>query len=69
MHPDWARSLRDQCAAAGIPFFFKQWGNWNQVYDRDAEDPDWRRCGSVEQKHPKGRWLNLEGGTGFQVSA
>ncbi|RDV06392.1 phage Gp37/Gp68 family protein [Sphingorhabdus pulchriflava] len=28
MHPDWARSLRDQCEAAGTPFFFKQWGNW-----------------------------------------
>ena len=32
MHRDWARSLRDQCAAAGVPFFFKQWGehapNW-----------------------------------------
>ena len=26
MHPEWARSLRDQCAAAGVPFFFKQWG-------------------------------------------
>lgn len=28
MHPDWARSLRDQCLAAGVPFFFKQWGEW-----------------------------------------
>lgn len=28
MHPDWARSLRDQCAAAGTAFFFKQWGSW-----------------------------------------
>lgn len=28
MHPDWARSLRDQCATAGVPFFFKQWGEW-----------------------------------------
>ena len=28
MHPDWARVLRDQCAAAGVPFFFKQWGEW-----------------------------------------
>lgn len=28
MHPDWARSLRDQCITAGVPFFFKQWGNW-----------------------------------------
>jgi hypothetical protein len=26
MHPDWPRSLRDQCAVADIPFFFKQWG-------------------------------------------
>lgn len=28
MHPDWARSVRDQCVAAGVPFFFKQWGAW-----------------------------------------
>ena len=28
MHPDWARSLRDQCAVAGTAFHFKQWGNW-----------------------------------------
>lgn len=28
MHPDWPRSLRDQCVAAGVPFFFKQWGEW-----------------------------------------
>lgn len=28
MHPDWARSMRDQCGAAGVPFFFKQWGEW-----------------------------------------
>ena len=28
MHPDWVRAIRDQCAAAGVPFFFKQWGAW-----------------------------------------
>jgi len=28
MHPDWARSIRDQCQVAGVPFFFKQWGEW-----------------------------------------
>jgi len=28
MHPDWVRSIRDQCQAAGVPFFFKQWGSW-----------------------------------------
>lgn len=31
MHPDWVRSLRDQCQAAGTKFFFKQWGEWAEV--------------------------------------
>lgn len=30
MHPDWARSLRDQCTAAGVPYLFKQWGEWRE---------------------------------------
>jgi protein gp37 len=30
-HPDWFRSLRDQCAAAGVPFMFKQWGEWAET--------------------------------------
>ncbi len=34
MHPDWARSLRDQCAAADVPYFFKQWGEWRPVAPR-----------------------------------
>lgn len=28
MHPEWLWRLRDQCQAAGVPFFFKQWGRW-----------------------------------------
>lgn len=28
MHPDWVRSLRDQCAAAVVQFMLKQWGEW-----------------------------------------
>ncbi len=28
MHPEWARSLRDQCVSAEVPFFFKQWGEY-----------------------------------------
>lgn len=30
MNPAWARRIRDQCAKLGIPFFFKQWGEFNQ---------------------------------------
>lgn len=33
MHPDWARGIRDQCEAAGVPFFFKQWGEWGPPRD------------------------------------
>lgn len=41
-HPKWARDLRDQCAAAGVPFFFKQWGEWIAVtqYAKWAPDID-----------------------------
>lgn len=39
-HPDWFRALRDQCAAAGTPFFFKQWGSW--LPDRMLESADKR---------------------------
>lgn len=28
MHPEWVRSLRDQCHRFGVPFLFKQWGEW-----------------------------------------
>jgi protein gp37 len=29
MHPDWARLIRDECVAHGVPFLFKQWGDWS----------------------------------------
>lgn len=64
MHPDWVRSLRDQCIAAEVPFFFKQWGNWISAYDRDRDDPDWRavpKAGDWDKK----RFLNVAGGQGF----
>ena len=51
MHPAWARSLRDQCAAADVPFFFKQWGAW--LWSNDDVDfaagEDWAR------RHSPGR--------------
>lgn len=41
MHPDWARSLRDQCAAAGVPFHFKQVGEWH--WSETDDHPVWDR--------------------------
>jgi protein gp37 len=36
-HPGWFRSLRDQCAAAGVPFHFKQWGEWQPMFHTPGE--------------------------------
>lgn len=53
MHPDWARSLRDQCQKAGVPFYFKQWGAWQNGSDEDWQGKivlnDGRRCGVPEE--------------------
>lgn len=61
-HPDWIRSLRDQCQAAGVNYFFKQHGEWVPFYDRDKDDPDWQNI--PEEKLGVCR-LNLAGGHGF----
>jgi protein gp37 len=45
-HPDWHRATRDWCAANGVPFFFKQWGEWVGGLDFYASaDPEDNREG------------------------
>jgi protein gp37 len=46
MHPDYPRSLRDQCQAAGIPFFFKGWG----TYGMKKSDPGYMKIDGREWK-------------------
>lgn len=41
MHPDWARSLRDQCEAAGTAYFFKQWGAFKPYENESGIDGAW----------------------------
>jgi protein gp37 len=56
MHPSWAQSLRDQCAAAKVQFLFKQWGEWvpgvliGNDYISQASDvsPVALRCGKYK---------------------
>jgi protein gp37 len=50
--PEWARSLRDQCAATGVPFLFKQWGEFSPT--SDANGPYMMRTG----KRAAGRLLD-----------
>lgn len=53
-HPAWARSLRDQCQAAGVPFLFKQWGEW--VDGDNGPDDDSAYEGKSDC------WAHIEGG-------
>ncbi|MGB0131168.1 phage Gp37/Gp68 family protein [Chlorobium sp.] len=53
MHPDWARSMRDQCKEAGAPFHFKQWGEWHEEPIGFSEER------LVELRHA--RWLSQAG--------
>lgn len=70
MHPDWARSLRDQATDAGRPFFFKQWGEFspdNNPFEEpylhqgrhlwvDPKGGNTRRYGSLNIRTGEERW-------------
>lgn len=43
MNPAWARALRDQCERAGVPYFFKQWGDWAPADFRTSDMPAFLR--------------------------
>jgi protein gp37 len=62
MHPYWARALRNQCQAMGVPFFFKQWGEWTPINEPWNED-------SPAPRAKNERWLNVAGGCGFHGEA
>jgi protein gp37 len=65
MHPDWARSLRDQCAAAGVPFFFRQWGEWGPDTgpDKDFDRAGVQRDRVMEGAGPCAAWT----GEGWRI--
>lgn len=51
-HPDWATSLRDQCNAAGVPFLFKQWGEWRPISQMsESEDRALWRSRVIAKPH------------------
>jgi protein gp37 len=74
MHPMWVRSLRDQCAAAGVPFLFKQWGKYTYAPIDTAENrphicaissdgEDWAisiRDGKISHLGPKASMWTLD---------
>jgi protein gp37 len=59
MHPDWARSLRGQCQAAAVPFFFKQWGPWV---------PDDFHTVTPSGATPKRVWVHVTTGEAYEHS-
>jgi len=66
-HPDWHRSLRDQCAGYGATFFFKQWGDWIDADQYDClDDPILRDFGKVA-RHRSHRLRPMDGTTMIRV--
>jgi protein gp37 len=56
-HPEWFRTIRDECAAADVAFFLKQWGSWahmpGRAYFKDAYKEPWKRVDSqISQVRP-----------------
>lgn len=68
MHPEWARTLRDQCIEAGVPFFFKQWGDGSLWVDRLGDVWAHRDNGLMEsfetapfpREHVEKKWVPLK---------
>lgn len=62
MHPDWVRSLRDQCQAACVPFLFKQWGDHVEWDGSQSPNPSTRMDDLTPMvrvgKHAAGRLLD-----------
>ena len=59
----WVRDLRDQCSGEGIPFLFKQWGEWFPFGEYDAEG-----CQNTVSKGKRpGFWHEWGAGDGFSV--
>ncbi len=40
-HPEWFKSIRDQCELHNVVFHFKQWGEWSPSYDGDYDVPQY----------------------------
>lgn len=71
--PEWFRSLRDQCEAAGVAFLFKQWGEWASVSEvpgdgRHFQFDDGATVRRVGKKQG-GRTLDQVTHDGFPVAA
>ena len=66
MHPDWVRNIQKQCQKQNVPFFFKQWGEWSVVYERNKGGTADNYFNDTETEYyNKYRRLNFAGGCGF----
>lgn len=50
MHPDWVRSLQEECAFLDIPFFFKGWGRYHPVSENDPRAKTYLRDAENRQQ-------------------
>lgn len=67
MHLDWARSLRDQCETANVPFFFKQTGHWRMIEEAEAASKSFH--GQTVRYFPEAdaTFVRMQGGGGEEL--
>ena len=67
MDVEWVRSIRDQCIAAGVPFFFKQWGEYAPRLEVVNMSPPYRTEERIRKVGKKNAGRVLDGRTWDEV--
>lgn len=72
-HPQWHRDTRDWCESNGIPFFYKQTGDWADYAQLPERANSWERTGDGKGRvfwqtyHPEMSRTDLYGGRSFET--
>jgi protein gp37 len=72
MHPDWVRSIRDQCQMAGVHMHFKQWGEWILREKRETQNTGYGVLSPTGEWYPEhtgwnGRSIDPDTGEAFMI--
>ncbi len=66
-HPQWFRDLRYQCAEAGVPFHFKQWGEWEYIIDAEDMQDHMRHDGDSDDLRDNANQCQIVGVSGNRI--
>ena len=68
MHPDWVRNICDQCVAANVPFYFKQWGRWKPGRSEWSPGKPITKARWIEPDGSYSKWDLTQAGTPYHIT-